>query len=354
MERNVVGKSPRLPRLEDDSYASYMTQVRNFAIRDWFPSVAQQVVAGADRAGLQDAGAACKYEELAPVIDALPAAGAWKRMMRSQQRMTWEKCFEGFNKNRGHWEGLLVEAERRNPEKLHRNSQFEVPEYACQDIHLQPGGYCRDDLAGYVFHHGTGVFYQGDNNADEQHELYADMLRVPADGQVARILDTGCSIGQCTTALKERHPNAEVWGLDVGLPLLRYAHMRATDIGSDVYFKHALAEESGFEDGSFDCVFAYILFHEVPAVSFGEIVAEVKRILRPGGTFTVVDAPNGTAFPAPNRMWLAFDAKYNCEPYSPAFVATDFQALLAEHGFTDVQQGPTPTFLSLTTAVNPG
>lgn len=354
MERNSVGKPPQLPRLEDDSFARYMTQVRNFAIRQWFPSVAEQVVAGAAQAGLPEAGAACDYRELVPVIDALPAAGAWKRMMRSQQRMTWEKCFEGFNKNREHWESLLENAQRVNPGKLILDDSLVVPEYACQDIHLQPGGYCRDDLAGYVFHHGTGVFYQGDNDANEQHELYAAMLRKPDHGKVSRILDTGCSIGQCTTALKARHPEAEVWGLDIGLPLLRYAHMRATELGSDVFFKHALAEESGFDDASFDSVFAYILFHEVPEVSFGDILSEVFRLLRPGGTFTVIDAPNGTQFPAPNRMWLAFDAQYNCEPYSPAFVATDLKALLSDHGFKNIEQGPTPTFLSLTTAVKPG
>ncbi len=353
MERNSVGKSPRQPRLEDDSYANYLTQVRNFAIRDWFPSVAGQVVAGASAAGLPDAGASCDYSELAPVVDGLPAASSWKRFMRSQQRMTWDKSFESYNKNRQHWIDQLDQAEQSNPGKLLRDPSLQVPESACQDIHLQPGGYCRDELAGYVFHHGTNVFYQGDNNNDELHELYADLLRMPEDGSLNRVLDLGCSIGQCTTALKEKNPKTDVWGLDIGLPLLRYAHLRATEMGSDVHFQHALAEATPFEDGSFDAVFAYILFHEVPEFSFQEIVAEVHRLLRPGGTFTVIDAPNGTGFPAPNRMWLEFDAQYNCEPYSPAFVASDFAGLLKQQGFDAVDQGPTPTFLSITTAVKP-
>ncbi|MEM7704423.1 MAG: class I SAM-dependent methyltransferase [Pseudomonadota bacterium] len=353
MERNSVGKAPRQPRLEDDSYADYLTQVRNFAIREWFPEVAGQLVAGAGAAGLPDAGASCDYSELAPVVDSLPAANSWKRVMRSQQRMTWDKSFESYSRDRQHWVDLLDRAEQNFPGRLHRDESLVVPDSACENIHLQPGGYCRDELAGFVFHHGTNVFYQGDNDHDELHDLYADMLRQPADGQLSRIVDLGCSIGQCTTALKTRHPDADIWGLDIGLPLLRYAHLRATELGSDVHFQHALAEATPFEDSSVDAVFAYILFHEVPQFSFEEIVAEVRRILRPGGTFTVIDAPNGTNFPAPNRMWLAFDAQYNCEPYSPAFVASDFKGLLESQHFEQIEQGPTPTFLSMTTAVKP-
>ena len=119
-----------------------------------------------------------------------------------------------------------------------------------------------------MFYHGTRVFYQGDNDFDEIHESCVDAMRLPADGQVRRILDLGCSIGQCTTVLKERHPSAEVWGLDVALPMLRYAHMRATDMGVDVHFQQSLAENMEQADGSFDAVLAYILFHEVPEHTF--------------------------------------------------------------------------------------
>ena len=52
-------------------------------------------------------------------------------------------------------------------------------------------------------------------------------------------------------------------------------------------------------------------------------------------------------------MWLAFDAQYNCEPYSPAFVASDFASILTQAGFEGLEQGSTPTFLSMTTAVKP-
>lgn len=353
MDQRHMGKHPQPPRREDASHMEYMTEVRNFAIRSWFPQVAGEVGGIAAAAGMPAAISADEYAQLAPEIDRSVSVAGWKRLMRSQQQLAWRKLQDSYASGREQWEGRLAEAEQRNPGRLHYDPDFKAPESACEDIHLQPGGYCGDSLAGYVFYQGTRVFYQGDNDKDEIHESCVDDMRLPADRQVRRVLDLGCSIGQCTTALKERHPQAEVWGLDVALPLLRYAHMRATDMNVDVHFKQGLAENLEYPDGSFDAVLAYILFHEVPEHTFEPIVREIFRVLRPGGTFTAIDTPNATRFPAPNRLWIAFDAKYNCEPYSQAFGATDFGSLLGKAGFTDIKTDSTNTFLLNTLASKP-
>jgi ubiquinone/menaquinone biosynthesis C-methylase UbiE len=136
--------------------------------------------------------------------------------------------------------------------------------------------------------------------------------------------------------------------------MVRYAHKRAVDLDIDVHFRHGLAEDTQLPSGSFDAILCYILFHEVPERLFPVILREIHRLLRPGGTLTVVDAPNNKNLPAPNRFWLKFDSAYNCEPYSPAFVASDFRGLIAAAGFEVTHVGPTPTFLHLTTAVKNG
>jgi SAM-dependent methyltransferase len=352
MDRGYDGVLPRTPRLEDESYLDFMETVRNFAIGELFPRLGAQAEAAATRAGLAD-GETPAMEAIEAAVRPLPLFGAWQRVMRSQQQMTWRKIAAAWGADAEAYEASLAAAESARPDRLHYDPAFEVPPYATLDIHLQPGGYTRDPLAGAVFHHGTRVFYQGFNDQDELHRQIAADLALPADAQVSKVLDVGCSIGQCTTAVKQRLPEAEVWGLDVGLPLLRYAHKRAVDLDVDVHFQLGLAEDLPFEDGSFDAVLAYILFHEVPERLFAPILAEMHRVLRPGGTLTIVDAPNGRDFPIPNRLWLAFDARYNCEPYSPGFVAADLPALLDGAGFTDVESGPTPTFLTRTVAVKP-
>jgi SAM-dependent methyltransferase len=336
IDRGHVGVLPRTPRLEDESYLDFMEGFRNLAIRGVFPPIM---------------GLAAQAEAAGRSPDDSPYVRAWKRMMRSQQQQTWQKIQQSYHQDAARWEAELDAAEKARPGRLHYDPAFVVPKYAALDIHLQPGGYVGDPLAGYVFHHGTKVFYQGDNDQDELHRMVVDHVRAPEDGRVLKVLDLGCSIGQCTTALKQRFPDAEVTGLDVALPLLRYAHKRATDLDVDVHFVQGLAEDTKLPSGQYDAILAYILFHEVPERLFARILAEVHRLLRPGGSFTVVDAPNDTKLPAGNRLWLRFDARYNCEPYSPAFVASDFPRLLAEAGLSVTGRGPTPTFLSCTTAV---
>lgn len=351
MDRGREGLMPRAPTLEDQSHLGFHESLRNFAIREMFPRVAEQVEQAAIAAGLPANGSEGPLETLVDAADALPIVGLWKRLMRSQQQRTWWKIRDRLLADAAYYERELDEAEKRNPGRLHYDPSFEVPPYARLPIHLQPGGYVGDTLAGYVFHYGTQVFYQGENDQDELHKQVAASVELPADGRVRRVLDLGCSIGQATTALKERLPNAEVTGMDVALPLLRYAHKRATDLGIDVHFRQGLAEDTGLDSGSFDVVLTYILFHEVPSRLFDPIVAEIARLLRPGGTLTVVDAPNGKSFPAGQRLWMQFDAQYNCEPYSPAFVATDLRGLLERHGLRVTHVGPTPTFLWRTTCV---
>ena len=346
MERGMLGVLPRTPRLEDESYLDVMESVRNFAIREMFPRVAEQAASVVDRGPIP-------LRTLAAQADRLPLVGTWKRLMVSQQQRTWQKIRQSLHAEAATHLAALDAAAAVRPDRLHIRPDFVVPRYATLDIHLQPGGYVGDELAGLMFHHGTKVFYQGDNDQDQLHRQVVDMVRLPADGQVRRALDVACSIGQCTTALKQRLPEAEVWGLDVSAPLLRYAHKRAVDLDIDVHFVQALAEDTGLGGGEFDTVLVYILFHEVPEQLFAPILAELFRLLRPGGTLTIVDAPPGHDLPVGNRLWLEFDSRYNCEPYSLAFVACDLPALLHEAGFDRIESGPTPTYLHCTTAIRP-
>ena len=216
-----------------------------------------------------------------------------------------------------------------------------MPDYTRHEIHIQPGGYVGDEFAGPVYHLGTNSFYGGQNDRDEFHIGLAASIALPDDGRVERIVDVGCGVGQLTVALKERFPDAEVWGLDVGGPLVRYAHHRAVRLDADVHFAQRLAEETGMEAGSIDVVTAYILFHEVPSTAAAAICREAARVLRPGGVFNVVDFPTGAAqTPTPYRKFFNWaDHRYNSERWREEFTSSDFLRTLAEAGL-EAEIGP--------------
>ena len=347
MNRGSIGITPRPTRLADESYLEFITSFRRLAIQEMFPKVAEHGEAALAKA-LEDGeiaapaeGEAVKLADIREVFGKNPVTPTFQRFVRTQQEMMWRRTRESFYQDIDGLMAQMAHAEETHPERIHIDPDFVEPDYTRREIHCQPGGYTDDPMGGIVFHYGTKVFYEGFNDQDELHIELAEKATKPADGKVERILDIGCSIGQATTVLKDLYPEAEVWGLDVGKPMIRYAHARAVNLGKDVHFKQALAEDSGYPDDHFDMVLSYILFHEVPVAKMKEIIAETFRVLRPGGAFSIYEFPSNdkNQVPASTRFLVDYDSKNNCEPYSPAFVASDFRGIIEAAGF-EVEQGP--------------
>ena len=239
---------------------------------------------------------------------------------------------------------LLRHADRSGPGSLELNPTMDIPAYARHEIHIQPGGYVGDPFAGHIYHYGTNSYYIsviGNNEQDQVHRGTVARLPVPADGKVRRILDYGCGIGQMTVALKERFPDAEVWGIDVGGPMVRYAHLRAGKLGVAANFAQRLAEASGFPDGHFDIVTSYITHHELPAATTRKVIEEARRVTRPGGVFYPLDFNSGGVKSIPRGLYARWwDHRWNNEVWSFEYHALDFNAEIASRGFTHIKATP--------------
>lgn len=330
--RGHDGVLPRPTTLADESYIDFVESFRgmNFTMYPVFAQAADAEIE--EQVGATDSSV--KLSTIREVVGALPISKVWQRFMRSHQEMMWRRTRESFAVNEEEHLAELDAAEKQGPGKLVYDPDFHVPDYARMEIHLQPGGYTDDPIGGIVFHYGCKAFYQGMDDQNEHHIEFVELSEVPADGKVDKVLDLACSIGQCTTNLKKRFPDSEVWGLDVALPLLRYAHKCAVDEGVDVNFIQGLSEDTKFEDGEFDMVLAYILFHEVPVPVMKKTISEMFRILRPGGVFNIFEFPNASQdLPPSQRFMIDYDSRNNCEPYSPAFVNSDFRQIIQDAGF---------------------
>lgn len=349
-DRGKRGRLPRLTSLADESYQEFAEGLRNWNLHGYFrQAVAPKAVMACKAAGMADVVPLTDGPKVAEVIDKIPAAQVAKRLMRSQQQMTWRNIRDSFYKRKDELLAELDRAEKTHPERLKLKKGMNIPDWAAHEIHLQPGGYVDDPLGGYVYHYGTKVFFQGINDQDDLHEKCAALMAPPKDGKVKRILDIGCSIGQFATAMKARFPDAEVHAIDVGEPMVRYAHKRALDMGLDVTFHQGLIEAAGFPDDYFDMVTSFIVFHEMPPEISKQIFQEVRRMLRPGGTFGIVDFPSMPMAPPLSAYFVDFDHRDNGEPFTVPFMMSDFPGSLQRAGFT-IESGP-PTFAFLETRV---
>ena len=338
--RGFVGITPRPTSLADESYMDYVQSFRKMVIQDMFPVVAEAGGAAYEQWKAEHEAAEDSIENINAAFRQVPVARSWQRFVRTQQEMMWRQSRASLLRIA---DAYMAEVEADDgPATIEAEEGFVTPGWARQEIHLQPGGYTDDPLGGVVFHVGTRAFYEGMNDHEELHTELAELLTPPEDGVLKRVLDVGCSIGQATLGLKRRFPDAEVCGLDVALPMLKYARKLANDADLEIRFRQALAQDTGYEDDYFDSILSYLLWHETPKDTFEPIVREMHRILRPGGTFCIFDFPNseGQTLPPAQRFLIQYDSFNNCEPYSLDFVACDFTKMLEDAGF-DVKEGPT-------------
>jgi len=98
-----------------------------------------------------------------------------------------------------------------------------------------------------------------------------------------QVLDLCCGSGQATSVLVKYSQN--VTGLD-GSPL---SLKRAKNNVPQAHYVEAFAENMPFADHSFDVVHTSAALHEMNPEQLQQILNEVYRVLKPGGTFTLVD-----------------------------------------------------------------
>ena len=109
------------------------------------------------------------------------------------------------------------------------------------------------------------------------------------------VLEAGCGVGAQTITLARRSPDARFTSVDVSADSLAEAGRRAERDGlTNVEFRQADLFDLPFDAESFDHVFVcFVLEHlERP----GEALAILKRLLRPGGTITVIEGDHGSAY----------------------------------------------------------
>lgn len=104
--------------------------------------------------------------------------------------------------------------------------------------------------------------------------------------EAKRILDIGCGTGAFLRMAARRFPDAELVGVDVAENMIEVAREKADGI-DQLTFQVAPAEKLPFEDGEFDLVVSTICFHHW--LSRREGVAEISRVLSPGGHLAIAD-----------------------------------------------------------------
>lgn len=221
---------------------------------------------------------------------------------------------------------------------------------AGQKIILPPGLPGGDALPGYLlqdFHRMPNGTYS--NNGAEGYRRWFNLTMLGEMGRSRRriveelagaraALDLGCGAGDLAGALRASGIE-DVWGLDPCPYLLKEGAVRFPG----VRFVQGLAERSPFPDERFDAAGATFLFHELPGEIADRALAELRRVMKPGGRLVIVE-PSPVQLEESNllrlfrfggarALYFRLLAKVVYEPFVLEWHRKDPGPWLERHGF---------------------
>jgi len=262
------------------------------------------------------------------------------------RRMTMEQRQEA-----GRWAALRqAETLAATAASLIRQGQLSldpdlpIPRYVTAvDHHCMPGSYHGETFSGDVagpasYDSGIYVTVRGRGGAlnDGIGQTLASWIRETYPSlRPRRIIDLGTTTGHNLLPLAQAFPKAEVIGVDVGAPVLRYAAARASSLGVDnVRFIQADASHlSQFDDGAFDLVMSTMFLHELSLPALGAILTESHRLLAEGGLMINMEQPPYKGMGPFEQAMRDWDAHYNNEPFWTTLHDLDLDEHFTAAGF---------------------
>ena len=212
------------------------------------------------------------------------------------------------------------------------------PAYYRRTFHWQTDGYLSRRSAA-LYDLGVELLFIGAADVMRR-QVLAEVVRRKRPGAL-RLLDvatgTGRFLGQAARAL----PGSTLVGVDLSPWYIEHAreHQRARGGASrSLRFEVGNAESLPFADESFDAVTSIFLLHELPRRVRRTALAEVRRVLAPGGLLVLEDAAQSSDAHELAPVLAQFSKDMH-EPYFADYQRDDLAALLEEAGFSDVRVG---------------
>jgi SAM-dependent methyltransferase len=166
----------------------------------------------------------------------------------------------------------------------------------------------------------------------------------------SRVLEAGCGVGAQTAHLVAASPGAHVTAVDIDPVsldrarerLARAARPAAEGAGGRVEWCRADVRRLPFPDDRFDHVFVCFLLEHLAAPAAA--LAELRRVLRPGGTITVIEGDHGSAFFHPESAHatavIGHQVRLQAAAGGNALIGRQLVPLLAAAGFAGARAEP--------------
>jgi len=153
------------------------------------------------------------------------------------------------------------------------------------------------------------------------------------------VLDVGCGTGGVTIPAKlQVGKNGRVSGIDPSPEMIAVARRKAGRSGLEIDFRVGVIESLPFPDGTFDAVTSSLMMHHLPEHLQVKGLAEIKRVLKPGGRLLIADMMRPGTFLRKPFFTLAPHFILHQYLRGTKFGIEDVPKLLHETGFMKIKQ----------------
>lgn len=159
----------------------------------------------------------------------------------------------------------------------------------------------------------------------------------------ARVLEAGCGVGAQTVILAANNPMAHFTSIDLSPQSVEKARETVQRAGfTNVEFEQGDIFNLRFPDEYFDHVFVCFVLEHLPNPC--EALASLRRVVKKGGTITVIEGDHGSAYFHPDSedakraIQCLIDLQARAEGNS--LIGRQVYPLLVDAGFSDVSVSP--------------
>ncbi len=272
--------------------------------------------------------------EVQALLDADPYYQTFSAIHRTTQEMLWDEVGDSIQRQLPKLiDTAKSTANKKTRGSLRLNPKLPMPRYIEEvDIHVMPGNFqtelTPDDVyAGALYDRGVFIYGMGRRGPYGQgmgEDAVRFLKKTYPEFKPKKILEVGCSVGHSLHPYAEGFPQAEMHGIDVGAPMLRYAHARSEALGKTIHYSQQDACAMDFADGSFDLVMSHLLLHEMPVKQIRRMYREIARVLRKGGAMFEGDTVGKRSPELIDRTMGDWYAHYNNEPFQYQAGELDF------------------------------
>ena len=162
------------------------------------------------------------------------------------------------------------------------------------------------------------------------------------------VLEVGCGAGAQTIMLARRSLGARFVAMDISKASLAAAQETIRSAGfQNVTFQQADVYSMEFERKSFDHVFACFVLEHLPRPL--EALENLRQVLRPGGTMTVIEGDHGSAYFHPDsphaRKVIQCLIELQASAGGDSLIGRRLYPLLLESGFRQVAVSPRTVYV---------